>query len=47
MTWNKHENACWRGRVSRREKLIFLIGVIVGMLLVTIAHHIATSPHLW
>jgi hypothetical protein len=33
--------------MSRREKLILLIGVIIGMLLVTIAHHIATSPHLW
>lgn len=33
--------------MTRREKLLLLIGMILGMLLTTLIHHIVTSPHPW
>lgn len=34
-----------RLQLSRRETLILLVGVIIGVLLAAMVHHIAISPH--
>ena len=34
-----------RPRLSHRETLMLLVGVIIGVLLAAMVHHIAISPH--